>query len=102
LPPAHGPELQQAELDHPAFQDHPDAVDLPVRAGDLVINDARLLHGAWPNRTGHRRTLLLQWHSVFRFPHPPSWWEGDIPDEVRNADPDATYPYNRVPGKYLK
>lgn len=102
LPAAHEEEIQAQEESHPAFMDHPDAVDLPVKAGDLVINDARLLHCAWPNRTDHRRTLLLQWHSLFRFPNPPSWWQGEVPDEVKNADPTATYPYNRTPGKYLK
>lgn len=102
LPAAHEKEIQAQDESHPAFMDHPDAVDLPVKAGDLVINDARLLHSAWPNRSDQRRTLLLQWHNVFRFPNPPSWWESEIPEEVRNADPNAAYPANRVPGKYLK
>ena len=102
LPAAHEGQIQEQDESHPAFDDHPDAVDLPVQAGDLVINDARVLHSDWPNRTDQRRTLLLQWHSIFRFPNPPSWWQGEVPEEIKNADPGATYPYNRVPGKYLK
>jgi hypothetical protein len=102
LPAAHEEEIQAQDESHLAFMDHPDAVDLPVKAGDLVLNDARLLHAAYPNRTDKRRTLLLQWHNIFRFPNPPSWWEGEVPDEIKNADPTATYPSNRVPGKYLK
>ncbi|MBI2192353.1 MAG: phytanoyl-CoA dioxygenase family protein [Planctomycetes bacterium] len=103
LPPAHGPEIQAIrDLSHPAFQDHPDAVDLPVRGGDLVINDARLLHGARANRTPQRRTLVLQWHSIFEFPKPPSWWDGEIPDAVRNHDPDVKYERSRTPSMYLR
>jgi len=102
LPPAHGPDIQAIEdLNHPVFQDHEDAVDLPVNAGDLVFADARLLHAAWPNQTDQRRTLLLQWHSVFPFPNPPSWWTGDIPDVIRNADLDAIYEPTRNPGIHL-
>lgn len=102
LPAAHEGIIQEQDEAHPAFMDHPDAVDLPVKAGDLVINDARVLHGAWPNRTDQRRTLLLQWHSVFSFPNPPSWWQGDVPNEIKSADANARYPINRTPGKYLK
>lgn len=101
LPAAHGPEIQAASDDHPAFADHPDAVDLPVKAGDLVINDARVLHAAYPNTTDQRRTLLLQWHSIFPYPSIPSWWTGPIPEAYKNPDPAATYEPTRIPGKYL-
>ena len=36
----------------PAYRRRPDEVDVPVRAGDLVIGDARLLHAAHGNATG--------------------------------------------------
>jgi hypothetical protein len=102
LPPAHGPDIQAIDdLNHPIFQDHADAIDLPVNAGDLVFADARLLHAAWPNQTDQRRTLLLQWHSVFSFPNPPSWWTGEIPDVIRNADLNETYEPTRNPGIHL-
>jgi len=88
LPPAHGSEIQALEdLSHPAFADYPEAVDLQMKAGDLVIADARLLHAAWPNQTDQRRTLLLAWHDIFRFPNPPSWWRGGIPEAVKGAAP---------------
>ena len=48
--------------------DHPDAIDVPLKAGDLIIADARLLHAAWPNQTAQRRTLVLAWHGVFPVP----------------------------------
>jgi hypothetical protein len=104
LPPAHGPEIQAITdyANHPAFSDHPDAVDLPVKAGDLVINDARLLHAARANQTDHRRTLVLQWHSLFDFPKPPSWWNGPVPDAIKKFDPAVKYEPTRTPGEYLK
>ena len=61
LPPAHGDALNAAGEDHPSLQPDPDEVDVPVRAGDLVIGDARLLHSAHPNRSPHRRTVITLW-----------------------------------------
>ena len=102
LPDAHGEELQALEdLSHPAFADYPDAVDVPLKAGDLLVADARLLHAAWPNRSDRRRTLLLAWHDVFPFPEPPSWWTAEIPAAVSNADPTARYESTRTPGHYI-
>jgi ectoine hydroxylase-related dioxygenase (phytanoyl-CoA dioxygenase family) len=105
LPKAHGSEIQAIEnLDHPAFADYPDALDVPLNAGDLLIADARLLHAAWPNQTAERRTLLLAWHDVFDFPNSPSWWTGEIPEAVRNADSSKEYEKShqfRTPSHYL-
>ena len=61
LPPAHGDALNAAGEDHPSLQPDPDEVDVPVRAGDLVIGDARLLHSAHPNRSPRRRTVITLW-----------------------------------------
>ena len=104
LPNAHEQEIQAIDdLEHPVFAEREDAVDLPMKAGDLVIADARLMHGAWPNQTDQRRTLILAWHRVFPFPEPPSWWgDREIPDVVRNATPDATYEGTRTPSAFLK
>ena len=61
---AHDPKL--AEVKNPedaAFASHADEVDVPVRAGDVVVVDARLIHGAHPNRSGKERTnITLWWH----------------------------------------
>jgi len=67
-----------------------------------VLNDARLLHSAYANNTDERRTLVLQWHNVFKFPNPPSWWTGPIPAAIRNFDPTAKYEGTRLPGEHLK
>ena len=100
LPAAHGPEIQAADVDHPAFAEHPDEVDLTVKAGDLVFADARVLHAAWPNQTDERRPLVLQWWSVFPFPTVPSWWEGPLPAEL-SEDADGAYEGTRIPGVHL-
>lgn len=86
LPPAHGEELAGAEEHHPALQPDPDEVDVPVRAGDVVIGDARLLHSAHPNRSPRRRTVITLWF-LPTFP--------DLPEHLRafygksNADLSA-------------
>ena len=61
LPPAHTDEMQRADEGHPALQTDPDEVDVPVKAGDLVIGDARILHSAHPNRSSQRRTVITLW-----------------------------------------
>ena len=38
LPDAHRAEIQAInDLSHPAFADYPDAIDAPMKAGDLLI-----------------------------------------------------------------
>ena len=103
LPDAHGQDVQALEdLNTPVFADHPDAVDIPMKAGDLIAADARLLHAAHPNSTDERRTLVLAWHKVFPFPEPPSWWTRPIPDVVQGADPTVEYEPRRAPTEYLR
>ncbi|MDA1191534.1 MAG: phytanoyl-CoA dioxygenase family protein [Candidatus Poribacteria bacterium] len=101
LPPAHGQEIQALDESHPAFHPHPDEVDIPVAAGDLVVADARVLHAARPNKTDKRRPLVLAWFGVFPFPTTPSWWDRDIPPEIK-IDPTIQYEGTRTPGKYLR
>jgi len=104
LPDAHQAEIQAVDDhdDHPAFAEHPDAVDLPVKAGDLVIADARVMHAARANTTDARRTLVLAWHDVFPFPNPPTWWTRPIPRVIREADLTATYESRRTPTAYIR
>tara|TARA_B100000674_G_scaffold491681_1_gene510142 strand:- start:174 stop:881 length:708 start_codon:yes stop_codon:yes gene_type:complete len=103
LPDAHGPEIQAInDLEHPIFMDHPDSVDVPLKSGDLIIADARLLHAAWPNQTAQRRTLVLAWHGVFSFPHPPSWWTDKVPEAIQKFDPQFTCTGTRKPSNHLK
>ena len=61
---AHDPTLAEVKNpDDAAFASHADEVDVPVTAGDVVVVDARLIHGAHPNRSGAERTnITLWWH----------------------------------------
>ncbi len=101
LPDAHGMEIQEVTEEHIAFMHHPDEVDIPVQAGDLVIADGRVLHAAWPNLSDQRRTLVLSWWRVLPFPTVPTWWRGELPAELQ-TDPTATFERTRKPGRYLK
>ena len=104
LPNAHEAAIQAVDdhEDHPAFVEHPDAVDLPVSAGDLIIADARVMHAARPNTTDARRTLVLAWHNVFPFPNAPTWWTRPIPKAIREADLTATYERRRKPTAFIR
>jgi hypothetical protein len=64
--PAHGGWGQSAPWENEGrtsalFCDPPGAVDVCVKAGDVVIGDSRLLHAAHPNSSAERRTGLTLW-----------------------------------------
>ena len=63
-----------SNLDHAAFQHAEGEVDVPVKAGDVVIGDSRLMHSAHANRSDQRRTVLTIWY-----------WPGydELPDDVK-------------------
>ena len=66
LPSAHGEALQRVDdTDHPAYQHFPDEVDIPVKAGDLVIGDSRLLHASHGNQSDEHRTVITLWYHPF-------------------------------------
>lgn len=55
-----------------AYADHPDQVGVPVEAGDVLIGDARLIHGAFANQTGEERPLLTLWFMPHWSSMPPA------------------------------
>ena len=59
---------------NPAYADHPDQVAVTVKAGDVLVGDARLIHGAFANRTNEERPLLTLWFM-------PHW--SSMPAEMR-------------------
>jgi hypothetical protein len=62
LAEAHTDELLSAKnLERAEYQLRPDEVDVPVKAGDLVIGDSRLLHASHANDSDERRTVLTLW-----------------------------------------
>jgi ectoine hydroxylase-related dioxygenase (phytanoyl-CoA dioxygenase family) len=44
------------------FSNRPDEIDVLIRAGALLIGDARLLHATHANDTDQKRTLLTLWY----------------------------------------
>ena len=66
LPSAHGEALQRVEdPNHPVYQRVPGEIDIPVKAGDLVIGDSRLLHASHGNQSDERRTVITLWYHPF-------------------------------------
>jgi ectoine hydroxylase-related dioxygenase (phytanoyl-CoA dioxygenase family) len=101
VPPHEGGGYDVEETNEWMFLDHPDAVDVPVRTGDLVIADARLLHGTHANKTSIRRTVLLGWY-FRRSNEVPEDWKEPVPDEISNRDPKTPFVFNRQPGEFLR
>ena len=63
LPDAHTDDLRKMENPNsPIYQDIHEAVDVPVKAGDLVVGDSRLLHSAHGNKSDQRRTVITLWY----------------------------------------
>lgn len=58
--------------DRPEFADWAGEVALPVRAGDAVVGDARLLHAAHTNTTHQRRSLITLWYQPHFANLPPA------------------------------
>ena len=120
LPNAHGAALQRVEdPDHPAFQHMSGEIDIPVKAGDLVIGDSRLLHASHGNQSDEHRTVITLWYHPFfallpaemqahigRLRQKLGWSDADwerIAElaPIYQGDVEPTQ-WNRVPGPELK
>tara|TARA_B100000749_G_C18360563_1_gene437330 strand:- start:97 stop:957 length:861 start_codon:yes stop_codon:yes gene_type:complete len=44
------------------YHSQPEEIPVPVKAGDLVVGDARLLHGTYPNNSEQERTVITLWY----------------------------------------
>ncbi len=89
LPDAHGGKLARMENpEHLAYRRAEGEIDVPVRAGDVVMGSARLLHAAHGNRSTQRRTNITLWYypAFAELPEniraylaqkvlPPDWYE---------------------------
>ena len=63
LPEAHEEHLSRADdMTHLAFQRAEGEVDVPVKAGDVVMGSARLLHAAHGNQSDQRRSNITLWY----------------------------------------
>ena len=100
LVPAHEQGARYIEEDHPVmFGDHPDQVDVCVRARSFVLADARLLHSARRNLTDERRTLILAWHRRRDdvWDKPPAYWRAKFPKSLPTATPAGSTPVRASP-----
>ena len=62
--------------DDPRFLDYPNEQNVPMRAGDLIIGDARMFHSTHTNQSDKRRTVITIWfHPLFHdlLPSTQSW-----------------------------
>jgi len=110
----HSERLSRArDLSLPEFSTRPDEADVPVRAGDLLVGDARLLHAAHANETDERRTLITLWYQprfdamperiqaqmAAKIQHAPEWWPAEARERysalLPRYDSDAA-PYART------
>ena len=120
-PDAHTDELRRVEDPaHPAYRPAPGELSVPVRAGDLVVGDSRLLHSSHSNSSEGRRTVITLWyHPLFQLlsdglrahigrprAQPESWpsqaWDRVtplLPVYEGDVEPVA---WNRVPGPELR
>lgn len=121
LPVAHTHRAYFAPQRGAAFADHPEARDVPVRAGDVVVGDARLLHAAHANESARRRTCITLWFLPRFDDMTPSlkaafmepirtrraWWQGEAAARVEpllpRYDGDAEPArFTRTPGHWLE
>src|SRR6266566_1447714 len=63
LPEAHGPEVNSIPHHHIAYATQPDEVSVPVRPGDIVLCDVRLLHATFANPSDGERPCVTLWYT---------------------------------------
>ncbi len=117
---AHTDELRSmVDPEHPAYQPVEGELDIPVKAGDLVIGDSRLLHAAHGNSSDYRRTVITLWYLplYYQLPEPIQAFVGRnvLPEKWLNSDVGQIKPltavyegceepivWNRTPSSALK
>ena len=48
--------------DDPIYRNMDGEIEISVNFGDVVVGDARLLHGSYPNNSDEERTLITLWY----------------------------------------
>lgn len=124
------PDLERRMRDpsSPAFHSYPDEVSLPVKAGDLVVIDVRLLHATHANDGEEDRTALSLWYIPAcrdlpecvrarftlrtgldeRMPYVPAHWPADAAARLRALLPAAyegsaePLPWHTAPDQRLR
>lgn len=85
----------------PLYSALPDEQAVPVRAGDLVIGDSRLLHAAYANQSSEERSLITLWYHP-DFGSLPAGMRARIREihERRGVDTDAAGAEPLTPGNW--
>jgi len=101
LPDAHEETLSRADdMAQLAFQRAEGEVDVPVKAGDVVMGSARLLHAAHGNQSDRRRSNITLWYYPDFAYLPESIQaylaEGDWPAEWQAQNQDLLEPLRPV------
>ncbi|MCY4064072.1 MAG: phytanoyl-CoA dioxygenase family protein [Chloroflexi bacterium] len=88
--------------DDPRFKDYLNEVDVPIKAGDLVVGDARMFHATHENASSEQRTVITIWfhpffsdlqedtqswiHEAFHRQH--ETWPADAREKIATLIPD--------------
>jgi hypothetical protein len=127
LPDAHTDHSDRGDGAGPEHAIVAEEADIAVRAGDLVLGDARMLHATHANRSAARRTVITMWYipdfaglpEAMRMeiarqarrnphsgqPHPPWPAEAEAlvaPLRPEHPEPDRPYPWVQQPGPGLR
>lgn len=63
IPVAHTEEVRRmADPENPIYGTFEGEIDVPVKAGDLILGDARMFHASHPNQTDRDRTVITIWY----------------------------------------
>jgi len=101
-PPAHGEDLSRVvDPDNTVYQSVEGETPVEVAAGSVVVGDARLLHGTYPNRSGEERTLITLWyHPDFSALPGPIRARIDFIFNRRDVDTDPDWADGLTPAKW--
>ena len=90
---AHTREINRIDdPEDPRFRDYPGEVDVPVKAGDVVVGDARMFHSAHANLSDVKRTVITIWFHPFYsdlLEPTQSWIHNRMHDQHANWPQDA-------------
>lgn len=118
----HGTDIRYEDPDTSIkYADAAGQIDVPIKAGDLLIGDSRVLHAPRANDTGERRMVLTMWylprwdelsermrasysasHQSFAAGAPRQVFDRLLPLSPRYSGSAAPAATNRRPGAHLK
>jgi len=101
-PAAHDQDLSRVtDPDSAVYQSVDGETPVEVAAGSVVIGDARLLHGAYPNRSDSERTLITLWyHPDFAGLPAPIRARIDLIFNRRGVDTDPDWADGLTPARW--